>query len=87
MIELRKVLTVLLFPLLMAAGGLVWAQVADDDGDGISNGVDNCISVSNPSQTDTDADMLGDACDDDDDGDEVPDSQDQFPLDSSRPES
>ena len=35
----------------------------DFDGDGILNGTDTCLTVSNPSQTDTDGDGHGDACD------------------------
>jgi hypothetical protein len=52
---------------------------ADSDGDGVLDAVDNCASVANSAQTNTDAgntainragaDGLGDACDDDVDGD------------------
>ena len=35
----------------------------DDDGDGISDSVDNCADVANPDQADADDDGLGDACD------------------------
>lgn len=35
----------------------------DDDGDGVCNDNDNCISVPNPDQADSDGDGLGDACD------------------------
>lgn len=37
-------------------------QCADADGDGVTC-LDNCPSVSNSAQTDTDGDLLGDACD------------------------
>lgn len=40
-----------------------WAYGADPDGDGIVGKLDNCPSIANPSQTDTDADQHGDACD------------------------
>lgn len=35
----------------------------DADGDGILNGQDNCPGVANPTQTDSDGDLHGDACD------------------------
>ena len=35
----------------------------DTDGDGIVNWQDNCPSINNPSQEDTDNDKIGDACD------------------------
>ncbi|WP_437669507.1 DNRLRE domain-containing protein [Sorangium sp. So ce131] len=35
----------------------------DDDGDGLSEGVDNCPAAANASQADVDADGVGDACD------------------------
>lgn len=43
--------------------------------------VDNCASVSNADQMDTDGDGFGDACDVDDDNDGVNDVSDAFPLD------
>ena len=46
------------------AGALV-----DTDGDGVPDGSDNCPDAHNDLQTDTDADLAGDACDQDDDGD------------------
>ena len=46
----------------------------DQDDDGIPDYIDNCISVSNPTQLNTDTDQLGDACDSDDDNDGLPDT-------------
>src|SRR6185436_5629156 len=37
---------------------------SDQDGDGVSDSGDNCPTVPNPSQVDTDDDGWGDACDD-----------------------
>jgi len=42
---------------------------------------DNCPAINNPSQQDTDGDLLGDSCDNDDDNDGTNDSEDQCPLD------
>ena len=50
------------------------------DGDGISDETDNCINVANRDQLDTDADGLGNACDEDDDNDSIPDEEDTQPL-------
>lgn len=36
---------------------------SDEDGDGIPDGADNCVSVSNPDQADQDSDGSGDLCD------------------------
>jgi len=53
---------------------------ADDDGDSVPNVDDNCPADTNPEQTDTDLDGLGDACDPDDDGDGVDDVVDNCPF-------
>jgi hypothetical protein len=50
------------------------------DGDGLANGLDNCPMAPNFSQMDTDGDVFGNACDDDDDGDGVLDIVDNCPL-------
>ena len=42
-------------------GGRVFAN--DIDGDAVCGDVDNCPSIANASQDDTDSDLLGDACD------------------------
>ncbi len=57
----------------------------DVDGDEVRNEVDNCPDVRNGSQLNTDKDFvggdaLGDACDDDDDADGVPDADDNCRL-------
>jgi len=52
----------------------------DDDDDGVLDVDDNCPLISNPGQTDTDADGRGDACDDDDDNDGINDGSDNCPL-------
>ena len=37
--------------------------LGDDDGDGLTNDIDNCPLVANPDQVDTDGNGVGDACD------------------------
>lgn len=54
--------------------------LAGADGDGVPDDTDNCPSVANSDQLDTDSDGVGDVCDDDDDGDGVVDEEDAFPL-------
>ncbi len=48
----------------------------DVDGDEVLNELDNCPTVKNGLQVDTDGDTAGDACDDDDDNDGVSDAGD-----------
>jgi len=58
------------------------AEWADQDTDGVGNNGDNCPSISNPDQLNTDGQPDGgNACDNDDDNDGVPDGSDAFPLD------
>ncbi len=52
----------------------------DPDGDGIPDSTDNCPIISNVDQTNTDGDLLGNACDPDDDNDTIMDSSDQCPT-------
>ena len=60
---------------------VVNSDTVDTDSDGVTDITDNCPATSNPAQTDTDADTIGDACDADDDNDGVIDTSDTFPLD------
>ena len=62
----------------LAAGSVFYAlcrttapceELPDLDGDGVATCTDNCPSISNAAQTDTDSDGMGDACDGDDDND------------------
>jgi hypothetical protein len=46
---------------------------SDSDSDGVIDTLDNCPSVSNPTQADLDSDGVGDVCDTDTDGDGVTD--------------
>ena len=62
--------------------GLCGCGVADSDADadGLVLCADNCPEVANPDQADFDADLVGDACDVDDDGDGVLDTADVYPF-------
>ncbi len=58
-----------LLALAVFFAGVAFAGPVDSDGDGIVDGVDNCPTTFNPSQTNTDftadppGDAFGDACD------------------------
>jgi Zn-dependent metalloprotease len=52
------------------------ASEADDDGDGVLDGADNCAKVANGNQLNSDGDATGNACDTDDDNDGVLDGAD-----------
>ena len=59
------------------------SETDDTDLDGIGDNADNCLAIANYAQLDTDSDLIGNVCDDDDDGDGVSDDFDEFPLDAS----
>ncbi len=50
---------------------VIAAPASDTDGDGVSDPVDNCPSVSNGDQADSDGDAIGNACDNDGDNDGI----------------
>lgn len=61
-------------------------DTADSDQDGVIDSLDNCPITTNAGQEDLDEDRQGDACDVDDDGDDLPDSYEEThglnPLDA-----
>jgi hypothetical protein len=62
-----------------ASGVIQFAWKYDDtDGDGIIDGLDNCVSVSNANQANFDGDSQGDACDADDDNDGLLDTEESI---------
>lgn len=58
----------------------IWRYDTDLDGDGVLDGVDVCPRIPNPDQSNLDRDAYGDLCDEDDDGDRIPDIDDDCPL-------
>ncbi|MBP6629003.1 MAG: thrombospondin type 3 repeat-containing protein [Kofleriaceae bacterium] len=67
-------------PAEQCAGGEVVCPAdvdTDLDADAVCAVSDNCVDVSNPGQDNHDSDLLGDACDDDDDNDGLTDVDEQ----------
>ena len=65
------------YAILLAALFPMADAVAGRDGDGVPDSDDNCVSVANLDQLDTDGDGTGDACDLDDDNDGITDQREQ----------
>lgn len=61
-------------------GTEIWAKSIDMDGDGILDWKDNCFSIFNPDQIDTDLDGLGNPCDPDWDNDGISNVVDKCPT-------
>ena len=59
-------------------------NVQDDDGDGVLGQFDNCPTVANADQLNSDGDGFGNACDADDDNDGVIDINDAYALDATK---
>ncbi len=60
--------------------GHLFTGATDTDGDGVPDSTDNCPTVANTDQANTDGDAQGDACDTDDDNDGVLDGCRQLPA-------
>lgn len=52
----------------------MFRPMVDDDRDGVENVQDNCPNIANINQADSDADTIGDLCDEDDDNDGLSDA-------------
>ena len=59
------------------------SETVDSDSDSVGDNSDNCPNIANTEQLNTDGDLLGNMCDDDDDNDGLNDQYDAFPLDAS----
>ncbi len=56
------------------------SETADADSDGVGDNSDNCLTIKNSDQLNSDSDSNGNACDNDDDNDGVADVNDALPL-------
>lgn len=75
-----RILFIFIFSLILLTNCSDDPVDLDEDNDGITGTLDNCRTVSNRNQTDTDGDRIGDACDSDDDNDGILDADDNCPL-------
>lgn len=65
--NLRSIMLTLIFGLSVISGCI--EGESDIDEDGVSDELDNCPEIKNPGQINSDNDVLGDECDEDDDND------------------
>ena len=80
-----KLFYIVLFTLVLSGCGGSSSTPLDTDNDTIIDSQDNCPSVFNTNQLDTDNDSKGNVCDSDDDNDGFNDNDDPAPLDPSIP--
>ena len=78
-----KTLTAAISVLILAIVGFgaLYSSYVDGDGDGVINSNDNCLTISNPTQSDFDGDKIGNECDPDYDNNKVLDEVDSFDID------
>ena len=65
---------------------ILFQRILDWDADTVLDNDDNCKTISNTDQSDIDNDLIGDACDDDIDGDGILNADDAFPEDKDKSE-
>ena len=78
----KTIIAAILVVILAIVGfGALYSSYVDGDADGVINSNDNCLTISNPTQSDFDSDKIGDKCDSDYDNDKVLDEMDSFDAD------